>query len=180
MKEYTDDYISRKAVIDITAETGALTTHDRVCELPSIQPKHGYWISEPDEDGCFDQIECSCCHSTWNLRTNQTYKFDFCPSCGADMKSDEEIKGLSKAIQLLASYNTDPMLYEANSIAVASMMALEHIKRYVSQLSGYENKFLSLHSKQQVVNKVKEDVLDIINMHFDEPKNDKAEEAEDD
>ena len=51
-----DDYISRKAVIDITAETGALTTQMRVMELPAVNVKSD-WIKTkdryPDRDGSY-------------------------------------------------------------------------------------------------------------------------------
>lgn len=43
-----DDYISREAVINITAETGAWETQNRIRELPSadvIPVKHGRWLA---------------------------------------------------------------------------------------------------------------------------------------
>ena len=65
------DYISREAVINITAETGAWETQNRVRDLPAadVQPvKHGRWecvdrcSNYMDCDGnCFiDDTPCDC------------------------------------------------------------------------------------------------------------------------
>lgn len=45
---------------------------------------HGHWAEDPDE------MECSVCGARWNYCDNDTYKFNFCPNCGAKM--DEEDK----------------------------------------------------------------------------------------
>lgn len=84
-----DEYISREAVINITAETGAWETQNRVRELPAadVQPvKHGRWIEHPDDIFPLDStIECSVCGEQENVNIHND---NFCPNCGARMRSD--------------------------------------------------------------------------------------------
>lgn len=54
-----DDYISREAVINITAETGAWETQNRVRELPAadVQPvKQWYSVEENQPDSVGDDV----------------------------------------------------------------------------------------------------------------------------
>lgn len=82
-----NDYISREAVINITAETGAWETQNRVKDLPSadVQPmKHGRWINKG-----FITIYCSNCSKIpggWPAPAPT----DYCPNCGAKMDGDSE------------------------------------------------------------------------------------------
>lgn len=80
-KELCDDCISRKAVIEITAETGALETQTRVKLLPSVtpQPKIGHWIKQ--EDGTY---KCS------NCKKYELWEGIYCASCGAKMIEPQE------------------------------------------------------------------------------------------
>lgn len=87
------EYISREAVINITAETGAWETQNRVRELSAadVQPvKRGKW--EQDEKGAFHH--CSECESKtfrdvdgWGYEY-QEYLTDYCFRCGARMDGD--------------------------------------------------------------------------------------------
>lgn len=42
--------------------------------------KHGEWF------GDYDDVMCTACHARFNICDNDTYKFKFCPNCGAKMK----------------------------------------------------------------------------------------------
>lgn len=63
-----DEYISREAVINITAETGAWETQNRVGELPAadVEPvRHGRWIRGKNKSAFPAKHPaiwyCSCC-----------------------------------------------------------------------------------------------------------------------
>ncbi len=47
---------------------------------------HGEWVEH------LDDMECSVCGAKWGYCDNDTYKFDFCPNCGAKMESWAEPK----------------------------------------------------------------------------------------
>ena len=80
-----EDAVSREAVLEITAETGALETQARVKALPPVtpQPKIGHWIVTGDylttAYGSVDYVKCSCC------KEDSLEEGDFCPNCGAKM-----------------------------------------------------------------------------------------------
>lgn len=42
----------------------------------------GEWIENPTKDS----VLCSYCHADWNLFDNDTYRFCYCPNCGALME----------------------------------------------------------------------------------------------
>ena len=104
-----DEYISREAVINITAETGALETQNRVRELPTadVQPvKHGEWIEKkvsrmkwvpyaddvnPDCVGIelMTEQKCSYC-KRWTIKFTTHIELDYCPLCGARMDGDSD------------------------------------------------------------------------------------------
>ena len=44
----------------------------------------GEWIENPTKDS----VLCSYCHADWNLFDNDTYRFCYCPNCGAKMESE--------------------------------------------------------------------------------------------
>lgn len=87
------EYISREAVINITAETGAWETQNRVKELPAanVQPvKQGRWVCEFYND-VFDvyQADCSVCKKESTDKYDKVSEsFEYCPHCGAKMNSD--------------------------------------------------------------------------------------------
>ena len=85
-----DEYISREAVINITAETGAWETQNRVRELPAadVQPvKHGRWIIDYAEGRKIYHAHCSECGKEPTRNIGGDYYIDklsdFCPNCGA-------------------------------------------------------------------------------------------------
>ena len=52
---------------------------DNHVTIPSAEPKTGYWIESE-----FDMsVYCSRCSSEYE------WEYDFCPSCGADMRGDD-------------------------------------------------------------------------------------------
>ena len=81
--ETVEDCISRKAVIDITAETGALETQSRVRDLPSVTPKQktGHWKHvQNDNNPYIGKLYCSECNRI------ASFEYNFCPNCGAKME----------------------------------------------------------------------------------------------
>ena len=42
---------------------------------------HGEWIDSPDGTATI----CSYCKADWNVFDNDTYRFNYCPNCGAKM-----------------------------------------------------------------------------------------------
>ena len=79
-----DDCISRQAVIEITAETGALETQARVRALPPVTPKEktGKWetgYSLPDGE----YWKCMSCGEFIKVRARG---MDYCGHCGARME----------------------------------------------------------------------------------------------
>ena len=82
------DYISREAVINITAETGAWETQNRVRDLPAadVQPvKHGRWECVGHDDTTY-WYRCSVCGH--EEHDNMTKHDNCCCSCGARMDLD--------------------------------------------------------------------------------------------
>ena len=55
---------------------------------PAIEPerKKGKWV--PAKDGYEDHVECTGCFKTYDWISQAQY-YDFCPSCGADMRELE-------------------------------------------------------------------------------------------
>lgn len=87
-----NEYISREAVINITAETGAWETQNRVRELPAadVQPvKRGRWEFEHYNEiiECY-VANCSECgyESTDKYRITSNHRN--CEYCGARMDGD--------------------------------------------------------------------------------------------
>lgn len=90
------DLISRQAVLEITAETGALETQTRVKALPSVTPqqKTGRWISHsehcemnnliPSGLGCY--FWCSECNCGIDYKYFHLANYKYCPGCGAKMQ----------------------------------------------------------------------------------------------
>ena len=77
------EYIERETVINITAETGAWETQNRIRELPSadVQPaRFARWI---DLD---NRILCSGCGAGYDDANEVKCRtYIFCPNCGAKM-----------------------------------------------------------------------------------------------
>ena len=79
-----DYYVSVKSVLDITAETGALTTQSRIRELTPadvVHVTHSRWIKT--EDGA----ECEKCgrEAVYQIVDDHWEYEPFCPHCGAIM-----------------------------------------------------------------------------------------------
>lgn len=84
-----DDYpVSVKAVLNITAETGALETQRRVRELSPVQ-KTGKWITKSDTNPYYTTwwYECSeCGQRPLQDGYEQEVLSDYCPTCGSRME----------------------------------------------------------------------------------------------
>lgn len=102
------DTISRQAAIEaldgeitITGKTNAEAVRDyvnavkgRIERIQPIQPKRGKWIYGEDEYG-IDGYHCDKCgfFVPWDYAhkfINYIADYNFCPSCGADMKGDRD------------------------------------------------------------------------------------------
>ena len=51
-------------------------------EVDAVPVVRGEWIENPTKDS----VLCSYCHADWNLFDNDTYRFCYCPNCGAKME----------------------------------------------------------------------------------------------
>lgn len=92
----TDGLIDRKTVIDFLSGTtnldpkakGSLVMY--IMSLPDMQPerKTGNWVGI-DDDPC-DVYECDQCGAIYDTADNTWDLPDYCPSCGADMRKENE------------------------------------------------------------------------------------------
>ena len=101
-----DDLISRQAAIDALrmdidiipfakareyARAVIETIHNRLEELPSVQPerKMGKWIST-DDGWDSEYFVCSVCGCPWTLieGSPEDNGMNFCPNCGAYMRGE--------------------------------------------------------------------------------------------
>ena len=57
-------------------------TFANVPTIDAVPVVHGEWIENPTKDS----VLCSYCHADWNLFDNDTYRFCYCPNCGAKME----------------------------------------------------------------------------------------------
>ena len=77
-------------------------TKDEIDQLPTVNipipvgesvgavpVRHGKWC-EGTECYSDDFIVCSVCGEAFNVMDNDTYRFDYCPSCGARMVEDDQ------------------------------------------------------------------------------------------
>jgi len=51
-------------------------------EVNAVPVVRGEWI----ENQTKDSVLCSYCHADWNMFDNDTYRFCYCPNCGAKME----------------------------------------------------------------------------------------------
>ena len=117
-----NDLISRQKVIDAMAELqerayakaelkGIRKAWKRIKQLPSAQPerKKGHWIDrehcQVDEDG-YDIGICSVCGEEITI---DPLNDNFCPNCGADLKTKETDYDYERAVEQLEH----DMLYES-------------------------------------------------------------------
>ena len=83
-----NDLISRQAAIDAVSDCGICI--QRIVDLPSVQPKHGYWTESHEHIYIANGVKewtnwyCSECDAPNNNPT------DYCPNCGAMMGVDDE------------------------------------------------------------------------------------------
>lgn len=89
--EPCEDCVSRKAVIRLLhSGYHSKSMIEEVKELPSVQPKHGYWTESHEHVYMGNVVKewtnwyCSECDAPNDKPT------DFCPSCGADMRGEQD------------------------------------------------------------------------------------------
>lgn len=88
------EFIDRKALLDELCRDNCERTYDSTChncrmtetiaDFPAadVAPVvHGEWIDSPDGTATI----CSYCKADWNVFDNDTYRFNYCPNCGAKM-----------------------------------------------------------------------------------------------
>ncbi len=66
-------------------------TKEEIDQMPTVDAvpvRHGKWC-EGTECYSDDFIVCSVCGEAFNVMDNDTYRFDYCPKCGARMDEDE-------------------------------------------------------------------------------------------
>jgi hypothetical protein len=89
------EYISKQDVINITAETGAWETQNRIRELPSADVQEKKYCRmiplEPDLRNWTDIFICTNCHQHIHLGFIQKeYSGNYCLECGAEVKDSEQ------------------------------------------------------------------------------------------
>ena len=62
---------------------------DRVPVVDAVPVRHGRWIGYPECLKYKSDIECSVCGEVFNILSNETKRFDYCPHCGAKMGAGE-------------------------------------------------------------------------------------------
>lgn len=86
-QEPCEDAISRKAVKELFQEGSVMGMYYflGIDELPSVTlaRKKGKWIVLKDEYGDICEAICSCCEDNGN------HRWKYCPTCGAEMESEE-------------------------------------------------------------------------------------------
>ena len=82
-----DRAVSLNAVIEaIDVWDSYAKTIERIKQLPSVQPKTGYWRAVYQGDEIIN-YRCSKCEFG-NTFGRSVYRMNFCPNCGADMRED--------------------------------------------------------------------------------------------
>ena len=68
-------------------DNGMAAAMNAINDMPTIEPqrKKGTWI-EYDNSHC----ECPFCHEEWSYFDNEVEYFNYCPNCGADMRTPVE------------------------------------------------------------------------------------------
>ena len=54
-------------------------------EIDAVPVVHGWWIDTPNGT----ETICSYCKADWNVFDNDTYRFNYCPNCGAKMDLED-------------------------------------------------------------------------------------------
>lgn len=67
---------------------GSIAHINMMPTIDAVPVRHGKWC-EGTECYSDDFIVCSVCGEAFNVIDNDTYRFDYCPNCGARMDEDE-------------------------------------------------------------------------------------------
>lgn len=75
------EYIEREAAIESLPVPwdSAVNALRNMPAADVAQVVHGEWVED------IDDMKCSVCKERWNYCDNDTYRFVFCPNCGAKM-----------------------------------------------------------------------------------------------
>ena len=92
--------------LDDAYEQGWNDLQECIENLPTVQPKHGKWIPVINGRGGH---ECDQCHNyAPSYQNGKEHLSDFCPNCGADMRTKEADCDYERAVEQLEH----DMLYE--------------------------------------------------------------------
>jgi hypothetical protein len=56
--------------------------------IDAVPVVRGEWIEHPTKDS----VLCFCCYADWNLFDNDTYRFCYCPNCGAKIEGERRTR----------------------------------------------------------------------------------------
>ena len=99
------EYINKSDLLDELCRDNCERKYDGTChncrmtetiaDFPAadVEPAvRGEWIDSPDGTTTI----CSYCKADWNVFDNNTYRFNYCPNCGAKMDLEDRKKNEEK------------------------------------------------------------------------------------
>lgn len=82
-EEIKQSGISLKDAIYIDGVMAVIETLPAADVTPVVR---GEWVDTPNGT----ETICSYCKADWNVFDNDTYRFNYCPNCGAKMEREDE------------------------------------------------------------------------------------------
>ena len=82
-EEIKQSGISLKDAIYIDGVMAVIETLPAADVAPVVR---GEWVDTPNGT----ETICSYCKADWNVFDNDTYRFNYCPNCGAKMEYEED------------------------------------------------------------------------------------------
>ena len=82
-------YEERLRMQDYCGDTVAWNIGADIKLLPAVDVTpvvRGEWVDTPNGT----ETICSYCKADWNVFDNDTYRFNYCPNCGAKMEYEED------------------------------------------------------------------------------------------
>lgn len=99
MNNINNDLISRQALCEyaLNQKNKSITLND-IMRFPSAQPRmRGRWTKGINENGVTTSLFCSEC----NYENKHWYEWNYCPNCGADMRTKETDYDYERAVEQL-------------------------------------------------------------------------------